>query len=111
MTKRSELLYIQDILNAIRNIEKYTRDMSFKKFSADQLVIDAVIRNFEIIGEASKHIPKQTKSKYPTVPWNEITGMRNKMIHEYFGVDTDIVWETIQNSLPVLKKLLKQTKD
>ena len=108
MTKRNENLYIRDILDSIRNIEKYAGNLSLKKFANDQLVIDAVIRNLEIIGEASKQISKITKSQHPHIPWNEMAGMRNKVIHEYFGVDIEIVWETIKSSLPALKKSIKK---
>lgn len=108
MTKRSENLYLRDIVDSIQNIEKYTKNLSSKKFSNDRLVIDAVVRNLEIIGEAAKHVSKATKSAHPDVPWKEMTGMRNKVIHEYFGVDVDIVWETVENSLPTLGKSIQK---
>lgn len=112
MIKRGEKLYLKDMVDAINNIEKYTKWISFKQFSRDHMVVDAVVRNFEIIGEAAKHVSRETKSHYPQIPWREIAGMRDKMIHEYFGVEIDIVWETIEKSLPELRetlvKLLKQ---
>lgn len=108
MTQRQEGLYIGDIIQAISHIEIYTKRISQEKFCSQQMVIDAVIRNFEIIGEAAKHISKKTKSQYPEIPWRDMADMRNKVIHEYFGVDIDIVWETIEKSLPKLKRMLRK---
>jgi uncharacterized protein with HEPN domain len=108
MKKRSEALYIKDILDAIKSIEDYTKEISFKKFSNSQMMIDAVVRNFEIIGEASKNLSKKTKSAHPEVPWEDVSAMRNKIIHEYFGVDLEIIWETIQKDLPHFKNAIKE---
>ena len=114
MSKRGIKLYLEDIQDSIRKIEKYTRDSNFEKFSKDEQMIDAVVRNLSIIGEAVKNIPKEIKAKNPDVAWNEIKGMRNKVIHEYFGIDEEILWKTIQDDLPVFKKqiakLLKDVK-
>jgi len=85
--KRDYRLYINDILEAIEKIKKYTKGLSFEKFSQNEMTIDAVVRNFGIIGEAVKHIPLKIKKKYPNVPWREMAGMRDKLIHEYFGVN------------------------
>lgn len=110
MKKRNYTLYIRDILDAIRKIDEYVKNLSFDEFRKNDMAIDAVIRNFEIIGEASKSIPSDIKSKYPSIPWKEMSGMRDKIIHEYFGVDLEIVWETVRNSLDPLKKSLKKIK-
>ena len=110
MNKRSEVLYIKDILDAINNIEDYTQTISFQKFSRDQKTIDAVVRNFEIIGEASKNLSKKVKSSTPGIPWKDVAGMRNKIIHEDFGVDLEIIWKAIQEDLPSLKKAIKKLK-
>lgn len=75
------------------------------------MIIDAVVRNFEIIGEASMKLSLKTKSKTPGIPWGSVSGMRNKMIHEYFGVDLEIIWQTIQESLPVFKKAIRNLKE
>ncbi len=71
----------------------------------------AVIRNFEIIGEASKHIPETIRGKYPKIPWKEMAGMRDKLIHEYFGVKLEVVWETVKKRFPELKILIREVLD
>lgn len=110
MNKRNETLYIADILTSIKNIESYTQRVSFKEFLNNQMIIDAVIRNLEIIGEAAKNLSSETRSSRPDIPWEDIIGMRNKIAHEYFGVDIEIIWETIRESLPELKKMMKKIK-
>lgn len=105
--KRDYNLYLEDILNCIDKIEKYTKDKTFEDFCSDEKTIDAVIRNLEIIGEASKKIPKSIKSKNPEIPWDLMEGMRNILIHEYFGVKLDIIWKTIKEKLPQLKVKIK----
>lgn len=108
MPKREEALYIQDILTAINNIEEYTKDLTFSDFDEDKKTIDAVVRNLEIIGEAAKNISKNIVQLHPEIPWEKMVSMRNKVIHEYFGVDTEILWETIHEDLPGLKKQIKE---
>ena len=107
MMARSGKLYLRDILEAINKIETYTKGLSFKDFSGNKIVIDAVIRNLEIIGEAAKNLSIRIKSFHKEIPWKEMAGMKNKVIHEYFGVDLEIVWKTIKYSLPALTKPLK----
>lgn len=101
---RNYLMYIEDILMAIKKIEKYTRNLNFEVLSSDEMIIDAVIRNFEVIGEASAKIPNNIKERYPDVEWKEAIGFRNILIHDYFGVDVEAVWDTIQKNLPGFKK-------
>jgi len=104
MYKREDELYIKDIIQAIEKIESYTEGFSFNKFTSDTKTIDAVLRNLSVIGEAANNISEETKEAFKDVPWTEIIGMRNKMIHEYFGVDEEILWKTIKEDLPVLKE-------
>ena len=95
-------VYIQDILDACHSILEYTYAYSFEQFTKDKKTIDAVIRNFEIIGEAAKKIPLEIRNTYPQLNWRGMTGMRDKLIHEYFGINNEIVWETIKIEVPKL---------
>lgn len=97
-----------DIKVSIGRIEKYTRGSTFNEFANNTQKIDAVVRNLSIIGEAVKNIPKEIKSKYHDVPWREIMGMRNKVVHEYFDVDEDILWKTIKEDMPIFKKQISK---
>jgi uncharacterized protein with HEPN domain len=99
---------IKDILDAIERIETFTKDMTFVEFDKNRMVQDAVIRNFEIIGEAGSHIPTSIQNHYSQVPWRQIISMRNFLIHEYFGPDNSIIWDTIQIHLSKLKSQLFQ---
>jgi uncharacterized protein with HEPN domain len=105
---RDYVFFLQDILDSIDKIERFTGDLTFDEFKEDEMAIDAVIRNFEVIGEAVGNIPDELKQKYPEVEWKEAVGFRNVMIHEYFGVDTETVWETIESNLPTFKKKISK---
>lgn len=107
MSKRSPKLYLEDIVNSIDKIEEYVLNLNFEVFSNDQKTIDAVVRNMEIIGEAAKNIPEEYTEEHSDLPWSEMISMRNKVIHEYFGVDVDILWMTIKEDLHQLKEQLE----
>jgi uncharacterized protein with HEPN domain len=105
---KDDLAYIEHILDCIRKIKEFTTGLSLKDFSVNELVQDAVIRNIEIIGEASKKISSDTKQIYYEIPWKEIAGMRDKLIHDYLGVDVEVVWRTITEDIPTLEKQIKE---
>ncbi|MBF0520584.1 MAG: DUF86 domain-containing protein [Nitrospirae bacterium] len=104
MSNRDYRMFLQDIFDSAAKIEQYTYTMDFDSFQHNQMAADAVIRNFEIIGEASTHIPDAIKLKYPSIPWNKMKAIRNIVIHAYFGIDYETLWETIKTSLPLLKE-------
>jgi len=106
--KRDPRLFLQDILLCLERIERYTGGMSFREFAADEKTVDAVIRNFEIIGEATKNVPESIRSRYPAIPWRDMAGMRDKLIHAYFGVDLEMVWKTAKTRLPGLILQIRQ---
>ena len=106
MRRRDYRDYLQDIIDSINDIEDFTKNMSFEDFAIDKKTINAVIRSLEVIGEATKSIPKSFRDRYPFIPWRKMAGMRDKMIHEYFGVDVRILWETIKRDIPPLKPLI-----
>lgn len=105
---RNNKLYLQDILGAMESIEKFVEGMNFERFKEDDKTSSAVIRKFEIIGEATKHLPEDIKGKYLQIPWREMAGMRDRLIHFYFGIDHSLVWKTIEESLPKLISQLKK---
>lgn len=92
---RDYVVFLEDIIDSVRMIEKYTKGYSQKSFSSDEKVKDAVIRIFEVIGEAVRHIPASIKKNHKEIDWKNIAGMRNVLIHEYFGVNTNRVWKTV----------------
>lgn len=106
--RRDYKLYIDDILEAVRKIEEYVEGLTFDDFAQDSKTIDAVIRNFEIIGEAGKEVLEEIKAKYPDIPWREMAGMRDKLIHAYFGVKIEVVWQTIKQRLPEIKRIIEK---
>lgn len=107
MTKDARI-YLEDILECIEKIREYTREMDLDEFIQNSSMQDAVLRRFEIIGEAVKHLPEDLKAQYPKVPWKEIAGMRDVLIHEYAGVHIDRVWRAIEKDIPVLRKEIKR---
>ena len=99
-------VYLEDILTAAEKIESYISDLSFEKFTEDCKTFDAVIRNLEIIGEAAKKLRDDENCQYSEIDWKKMAGLRDILIHEYFGVDAEIVWDVVQNKLPDLVKYL-----
>jgi uncharacterized protein with HEPN domain len=106
MPRRDADLLIEDILAAIAKIEDYTKSVNRDTFLADAKTIDAVVRNLEIIGEAARRMPAEFVTAYPDAPWPQIAGLRNRIVHEYFGLDLEIVWQIIERDLPQLKAWL-----
>ena len=102
--KRNNLLLLNDIFEAIETIEEYVQSFNEETFYRDRKTKDAVVRNFEIIGEAAKQVSSEIKMQYREIEWREIGDLRNKIIHEYFGVDYVLLWEIIQLDLPSLKQ-------
>jgi hypothetical protein len=106
MPKRDADLLIEDILAAIEKIERYVHGLSRDGFMADDKTVDATVRNLEIIGEAARQIPGDFSAAHPSVPWRRIAGLRNRIVHDYVGLDLEIIWEVIQTDLPQLKSQL-----
>lgn len=104
--KKDFSIYLEDIIESITHIEKYTQGVTFEQFEKDEYMQDAVIRRFEIIGEAAKRIPDDVKQTHSEIPWKLVTGMRDVLIHNYNEVNLDRVWKTLTKDLPLLKSLL-----
>ena len=98
--------YLQDISDAVNDIENFIDEMTYEQFVRDRKTLNAVVRSVEIIGEASKNIPLAVKEKYKSLPWKQMAGMRDKLIHAYFGVDKEILWKAITEEIPLLKKAI-----
>lgn len=105
---RNYNLYIKDIINAMESIEDFVKDMNFQQMRYDDKTSSAVIQKFEIIGEATKNIPDQLRREYSNIPWKRMAGMRDRLIHAYFGVDYKLVWDAIKNEIPNLKLKLQE---
>ena len=105
--KKEPLIFLKHILECITLIKKYSRKIDKSTFLNNTKTQDAIIRRIEIIGEASKNVPKYIKAKYPEIPWKKIAGMRDILTHEYFGVDLNLTWNVVQKELPKLEKQIK----
>jgi uncharacterized protein with HEPN domain len=107
--------YLEDIVVSMERIQQYISEIEFIQFKQKYIIVDAVIRNFEIIGEASKNIPDIITSKYPEIPWRKMYKLRNIISHEYFGIDYEMIWEIAKNEMPKnlsdLKLLIEKEKN
>ncbi|HHT9118618.1 MAG TPA: HepT-like ribonuclease domain-containing protein [Candidatus Hypogeohydataceae bacterium YC38] len=105
---RDPKLYLKDILEAIEAIEKFVGGMDFETFKNDDMRVSAVIRKFEIIGEASKNVPEGIKQKHSSIPWSDMAGMRDRLIHFYFGIKYELIWNAIKEGTPRIKPLIRK---
>ena len=108
---RDTTLYLKDILEAIHAIEEFVKDIDYDAFKEDDKTSSAVVRKFEIIGEASKNVPSEIKQKHSNIPWKKMAGFRDRLIHFYFGIQYKLVWDTIILELPNLKEQVKTVLD
>lgn len=94
---------LQDVLEAIANVSEFVGGMTLDEFKSDKKTVHAVVRNLEVVGEAIKNVPSEVRDRHPEIPWQRIAGLRDILIHHYFGIDVEIVWDIVQNKLPELK--------
>lgn len=100
---RDYLLYLDDIDEAAARVERYVAGLDYPAFIADEMRVDAVVRNLEMIGEAVKHVPEETRDRYPDVPWRQIAGLRDILTHQYFAVNLPIIWDVVQHEVAPLR--------
>lgn len=103
MSEYEGILFLHDILECIAKIERYVQGLTFEQFQQDDKTLDAVLRNLEVIGEAARQVPEAIRQQYPAVPWAQTIALRNRLIHGYFAVDEEIVWDILMNELPALR--------
>ena len=108
MSSRPAKVLVEDILEAMEKIARYITDIDRDAFLKDERTADAVVRNLEIVGEAASRLPDNFKLQHENIPWRKIVGLRNRIVHEYFGVDLDIIWSILQNELPVFRASLQK---
>jgi uncharacterized protein with HEPN domain len=108
---KNDRAYLIHVREAIESIEEYLENVTYHKFASNKMIIDAVVRELEIVGEASNNLSDEFREKHPEILWRKMKNMRNFLIHEYFGVNTKIVWSTCKEDLPELKKLIADLLD
>ena len=101
-------MFLEDMIDCMNKIQEYIGDLSYEEFSNKNIVIDAVVRNLEVIGEAAKNVPVDVREKHAQIPWRQMAGLRNILIHEYFGIDLNIVWTIATKDIPKAKKQIKE---
>jgi uncharacterized protein with HEPN domain len=109
--ERDPVDYLKDILDSIEKVEEFIEGFEFDEFSKDTKTIYAVVRALEILGEATKNLPNSLREKHPEVPWKDMAGFRDKVVHGYFGVDLEVVWHTAVEDAPALKPLITKILD
>jgi len=107
MSERNYIVYLKDILASSQKILRFVKSKSYEEFILDEMLTDAVVRNLEIIGEAVKHIPSSVRRKYRDMDWKKIAGLRDILIHEYFRVDYEILWDIVTNKIPTLRTQIR----
>ena len=107
MSERTYLDFLNDILYSLQKAQSFIIGMTFEEFSTDEKTHFAVVRALEIVGEATKRLPPDLKNQYPDVPWREMAGMRDKLVHDYFGVNLQVVWETARDEAPALESAMR----
>jgi uncharacterized protein with HEPN domain len=111
MSKRDIRFLLDDILTSIAKIERYIDRMNREQFLNDEKTIDAVVRNIEIIGEATRQLPDEFYAQHPHIPWPQLAGLRNRIVHEYFGLDLEIIWTILKQHLPILQQQIQSLFD
>ena len=109
--KKDDSVYLHHIIDAFVQIEHYTEGVSHEEFLRNRLLQDGVIRQLEVMGEAARNLSEDLRSEHPQIPWRQMIGLRNRMIHAYFNVDLQIIWEIVQGDIPDLKQKMKQILD
>lgn len=104
---RDYRVFLDDILEAVRKVREYTEGLSYEQFSADQKTVHAVVWNLQIIGEATKNLPREIRSRYPDLPWRDMAGLRDVIVHQYFGIKLDVIWKIIRNDVPLLESRIR----